>query len=139
MFQSDVSFIQLNMKKAFAAAVELNASIKKVKDYICLISEPHIFKGKLSSLPPKCQAISQENNPRTAIIASRNLRIIKLGHLSNRDCTVALLKNKKESILITSIYMDIKMEMIPGWLEKVVEFARSKKEPTDHRDGFQCT
>ena len=114
------------MKKAFTAAVELNASIKKVKDYVCLISEPHIFKGKLSSLPPKCQAISQENNPRTAIIASRNLKIIKLGHLSNHDCTVALMKNKNENILIVSVYMDIKLEMTPAWLEKVVEFARSR-------------
>ena len=45
------SFIQINMKKAFTAAVELNALITKKKEYIGLLSEPFINNKKLSMRP----------------------------------------------------------------------------------------
>ena len=41
----DVKVLQLNMKKAFSAAVELNAAVKKFESYVCLITEPFNNKG----------------------------------------------------------------------------------------------
>ena len=52
MNRARISFIQLNMKKSFAAAVELNNLVKESSNYICLLSEPYAYKEKLSSLPP---------------------------------------------------------------------------------------
>ena len=60
MKEGNISFVQLNMKKAFAAAIELNATLTKLGDYVCLLSEPHTFKGRPSSLPPNCICISNE-------------------------------------------------------------------------------
>ena len=79
-----VSIFQLNAKKALIAAVEFNASLKKIGAYIGLITEPHVHKGKLSTVPPQCQKISQGEDVRAAILASKDLNIIKVGHLSNR-------------------------------------------------------
>ena len=77
-----VSVIQLNTKKAFVAAVELNSSLKNIGSYICLVTEPHIYKGKLSTVPPQGQKISQGEDVRAAILASKDLNIIKIGHLA---------------------------------------------------------
>ena len=57
MKDQKIDFIQLNLKKAFAAAVELNSSIKKTKDYICLITEPFLNRGKISLQPPGSKII----------------------------------------------------------------------------------
>ena len=77
---SDLQIIQQNMKKSFAAAVEINSALTKLHEYICLVSEPYITKGLISSKPPESMVISEGNSPRAAIFASRKLNIIKLGN-----------------------------------------------------------
>ena len=108
-----VSFIQLNMRKSFAAAVELNASLSEIKSYICLLSEPYAYKDKLSSVPPNCSKICNKSECRAAILASPNVIITKLDSLTNKDCAVALLKNGNEKIVLVSAYMDIKLSVRP--------------------------
>ena len=123
-----IDFIQVNTKKAFAAAVELNSLVTKKKEYVCLVSEPYVFKEKVCAAPPSC-TIASGKNPRAAIFGRKSLNLIKIDHLTNRDCAVALLRTKERDILLASVYMDIKLAMVPKWLEEIEAFASSKKYP----------
>ena len=121
-----LNFIQINMKKAFTAAIELNKKLCHLPDYIVLATETYNFKGKVRSLPRGSTVINHEN-PRAAIIASSGLNIIKMEQLCTRDCAVGLLLHKGEKILIASIYLDIKMDVIQPWLNGLMTFADAKK------------
>ena len=81
MSKDSLDFIQLNLRKSFAAAVELNSSIKKVKEYVCLITEPHTYKDRVSTVPPGSNVIAEGKEPRAAILYSRGNLITKLGCL----------------------------------------------------------
>ena len=124
-----VSVVQINMKKAFAAAVELNSSLTSLNHYIGLLTEPYVHNGKLCSLPPMCDSISEGKDPRAAIICNKEIKITKLGSLSHRDCAVGLASFKNQSIILASIYMDIKRPMNPPWLEKLFNYSNEKKLP----------
>ena len=104
----ELEFIQINLKKAFSAAVELNSSLKETKEYVALLTEPYIYNGKVASAPPESTVLSEGAEPRAAIIANKSVRITKIDQLSNRDCIVGIIKTEKERIIIASIYMDIK-------------------------------
>ena len=123
-----VNFFQLNLKKAFIAAVELNKRVKGLDDYVILATETYNFKNQIRSLPPKGNAIGS-SNPRAAIIYGPGLEIIKVEILTTRDCAVGLLKLGNEKILIVSAYLDIKERVVQPWADKVIEFANKKKYP----------
>ena len=55
--------------------------------------------------------------------------IIKLEHLSHRDCAVGLLSVNNEKILLASIYLDIKEPVINEWMTNLITFANRKKYP----------
>ena len=124
-----VSFVQINMKKSFAAAVELNASLTSLKQYIALLTEPYVHDGDLCSLPPMCDKISEGKNLRAAIICNREVKITKLGGLSHRDCAVGLASFTNQKIIIASIYMDIKLPMNPPWLGRLFKYSSDKNLP----------
>ena len=121
-----IEFIQVNLKKAFLAAVELNKRVRDKKEYVILAKETYNFKGKVRSLPPKSNVICGDN-PRAAIIHGSGLEIIKIEKLTNRDCAVGLIKRGEEKILIVSAYCDIKEKAVQKWAEQVVDFADKKK------------
>ena len=72
-----IEFVQINMKKAFVAAVELNKMVSSIKDYITLATETYNFKGKVRSVPTRAGIICHEN-PRAAIFSSVGIKIVKL-------------------------------------------------------------
>ena len=121
-----IDFLQINLRKAFIAAVELNKQVSELKEYVVLASETYNFKGRVRSLPRMSQSISHPN-PRAAIICSRDLNIIKIEKLTTRDCAVGLLQRGGKKVLIASIYLDIKMSVVQDWLVSLVNFARKKK------------
>ena len=126
---SKVSFIQLNERKSFAAATELNNMVTKCDKYVSLLTEPYSFKKFIAARPPGSRVISSNDEPRAAIIHHRELNIIKLEQFTKRDCAVGIMRTENEEVLIVSAYMDIKMEMIPSWLIEVVNFAETKHYP----------
>ena len=77
---SRIQFIQLNMNRAGLAAVCLNERIKRITgDFICLLTEPHNYGGKVASLPRNCKYVPntlKEKECRAAIIASKNIEIV---------------------------------------------------------------
>ena len=62
-----IDFLQINLRKAFIAAVELNKQVSELKEYVVLASKTYNFKGRVRSLPRMSQSISHPN-PRAAII-----------------------------------------------------------------------
>ena len=121
-----IKFVQINLKKAFAAAVELNRRVNKMESYIILASETYNFKGKIRSLPRGSRTISCENS-RAALIFSQDIQLIKIEKLTNKDCAVGLLQIGREKVLIASMYLDIKEKVVQKWLEDVITFANAKK------------
>ena len=73
------------MNRAGLAAVCLNERIKGLKgDFICLITEPHNYGGKVASLPRNCKLVPctlKEKECRAAIIASPNIEIVEISEL----------------------------------------------------------
>ena len=123
-----LDIVQINLKKAFVATVELNRKIKNLNRYVALTTEPYKFNGKIRSVPPKANTIC-DTDPRAAIIYGGGLELIKVDHLTSRDFAVGLLKTKTEKILIASVYLDIKEAVVQQWLEDFIEFANKKNYP----------
>ena len=124
-----INFIQLNQKKTFASAVELNNKLCGMKDFIVMSTEPYVKMGKIASAPPNTVVISYGENPRAAIITSKNLNILKLDNLSTKDCAVAILKTSNEQSVLASIYMDIKKAVDTPWLRNLFDYCNKKQLP----------
>ena len=116
-----IEFVQVNLKKAFIAAVELNKTVRNLDDYVVLATETYNFKGKIRALPPRSKVVCA-HNPRAALICSPDSKIIKLERLTTRDCAVGLLQAGGEKIIIASVYLDIKMNVIQPWLRELITF-----------------
>ena len=121
-----MNFIQLNTKKAMLAAVELNKRVLGYENYVALITEPYVYKGKIDLPPMGDKIISAGNNPRAVIFADKNSNIIGMEGLSSRDCAAGLLKFGDEYVLIASIYLDIKMKVVQPCLDNLIAYANKK-------------
>ena len=81
------------MNRAGLAAVCLKERIKGMKgDFICLITEPHNYGGKVASLSRNCKCVPytlKEKECRAAIIASpiANMEIVEISDLCTK-CTM---------------------------------------------------
>ena len=123
-------FIQLNMNKAGLAAISLNERLKNIKgDFVCLITEPYNFKGKVATLPSNVQVVpenTEEKASRAIIIASPNCEIVEVSNLCSKDSAVAHCKIDKVNILLCSIYMDVTLSVQQEFLNKIMDYADSK-------------
>ena len=118
------------MNRAGLAAVCLNERIKGLKeDFICLITEPHNYRGKEASLPRNCKVVPynlREKECRAAIIASPNIEIVEISDLCTKDSAVAYCNIDNKRILVCSGYLDITQPVLQDWMDKVVKYADSK-------------
>ena len=119
--------IQLNMKKAFLAAIELAKRVEGKENLTCLIPEPYRYKEKISSLPPGMKMIGVKKNSRAAIFYKGEQEMLPVESLTNADCAVGLLKMRDSTVLTASVYLDINSDPVPDWLIKLVNYADSKK------------
>ena len=122
-------FLQLNMKKAFVAAVELSSRLEGKENFACLVTEPYRYKEKIASLPPGVKALCSKKNARAAIFYKGEDEIMDIETLTNPDCAVGLLKHKEGSILVASVYLDINKEATPGWLAELCNYADGRNYP----------
>ena len=134
-----VSCLQLNMRKAYAAATELNRKLSKMGDYIAFITEPCVSRGKIVSLPPRCQKIAVSEAPRAAILANKRINIAMVEQLCNRDCAVGIARLKNRLTLLVSVYLDIQENVCPEWLQQVVDYSScllyTSPSPRDKRQS----
>ena len=127
----DIDFIQLNMHRAHAASAILHTSLAS-KPSICLLTEPVTAFCKVTNVPLNHTVVPNTTlleRPRAAMFIPRDIPSVTLEQLSNPDCAVALLRLKRGKLLIASIYLDYNEDVVPTWLERLMEFIDDKKLP----------
>ena len=116
-------FVQLNMRKAFVAAMELGRRVAKLdNEVVCLITEPSRYKNKVCSLPRGFKSLAAPN-ARAAIYWRGNFDILKVETLCNADCAVGIIKIGRNNLLLVSGYLDIKLSAVPDWLVDVLKYS----------------
>ena len=122
-----MKFVQVNTKKALVASVELNKRLLDIKDFVCFLTEPYRSKGKLAGIPRHIgRIVGSKIDPRTGILFGGSAEVINIETLGNPDCTVGLLKSGTETIMLASVYLDIRQAVRPVWLQKIIDFAKKK-------------
>ena len=118
------------MNKAFLAAVELGNLMHETQSKtIALLTEPHIYKNSLISLPPGTRKFQKHNvNARAAIVCSPDTQLIFLDNISSRDACAVILNTNEGNIMLASIYCDINND-IEQPLRFITEYAKTRKLP----------
>ena len=126
-----LKFIELNMHRAVEASVELTKQLQ-LESAVCMLTEPCTHANKVSHVPQNMTCIPRNplsEMPQVAIMIPRHIPHVSLVHLSNRDCAAVILTTECGKVLLASIYLDYNLDVVPDWLEELVEYADSKKLP----------
>ena len=123
-----IKLVQVNLNKSNSAMQELTISLKKEKDFICMITEPSVIRHRLSCIPKHYNTIPaiKENSPRAAIFTSQSITIQEISNLGHRDLAVGLIKCGNKQTAIISAYMDIKSSPISEQLENAIGYCKNK-------------
>ena len=122
-----MKFLQIHTKKALVASVELTNRLLSLNDFVCFVTEPYCYKGKLAGVPGNIGKVTGSKvDARTGILFGGSVEIINVESLGNTDCTVGLLRSGDETIVLASIYLDIKLAVQPSWLQNVIDYAKKK-------------
>ena len=129
-----INVIQINLHKSALAAAELQNNPTTLScDYVCLVQEPSLFKGKFQNKPLASRAypsVFVSENPRAAIFSAKNLNMLELPDLEDRDCAVGLIKVNNRNIIVASLYLDYNnREVILNSLGKLIQFSDEKNLP----------
>ena len=118
-------FKQLNLRKAFAATNLFLESI--TNKTIGFLTEPYSYKNKLTnpganfSIFPET---TQTATPRAALVIPRYYNAVFLPNLSNPDCSVCLLKQKR--LLLVSAYFDQLEPLDQPWIHAAIRYAKDR-------------
>ena len=126
-----IKFLQLNLHKAVGASTLLTTNLSS-QPRVCMLTEPCTAFNKVSQVPTNHACVPSttlSDRPRAAIYIPRNIPFISLEQLSNADCAVALLSTTNGKILVASVYLDYNKEVVPTWLEKIIEYVDAKRIP----------
>ena len=115
-----VSVYQVNLNKCKLANLEVSHIMNKETNSIFLITEPHMFRNKFSSLPAGYKVFGVENS-RAIIASSVNMPIYMAYDLSTTDLTVCFLEQGNKKIFLVSLYCDINKEVISNHLLSAFE------------------
>ena len=125
-----LDIFQLNQNKSKAAGIGLKQKMKGKSAFIVLLTEPCHFNGNITYIPDRCKAFSgnkDNESPRAAIIVHNTLNALKLPEFCDRDIVVVKVTMGKLTYLLTSMYSDINKDIGASNIDKVVEYADSKK------------
>jgi hypothetical protein len=122
-----ILFTQVNKNKALLAAVQLAKTFKENKLSVALVTEPYAHFNKPISLPVGTKAIFHNENPRAAIIHSKEINLTKVQHLTCRDMAAGVLRVGERSIMCLSIYMDINKAVRQNIFVDAMKYALDKR------------
>ena len=110
------------MHRAQSAYTELLTLLNETPDALRLLQEPYTARERLSR--PRGFDVFPSNlaHPRMAVYSPRSLKAQEISHLCNWNCTAVLLDCGSQDILIASIYLDITLPVVPGWLEDLLRY-----------------
>ena len=92
-----IDFLQLNMKKSFVAAVELNKNLADTENFVCLITEPYRNGNKIAAIPPNSRVICKTGNTRAAILVRTTIECLVLKKFLQRGLRGRNIKNSRSS------------------------------------------
>ena len=129
-----LSFKQINLHKATQATVMLGQGLEGQQNTVVLVTEPYTSYNKISGMPGKARVIfhrgpDQEGPPRAGIVATPDVKITAMDSWCRRDCAVALTKIGGVQTVLVSLYLDIKKEVQPNWLDNLMQMIDSKNLP----------
>ena len=128
---SELLFKQVNLHRSLEAAIQLN-NLVAINPAICLLTEPFTAFGKVANVPANHKCIPSTtltDRPRAAILIPRHLSYVHLEQLSHPDAAVVLLNTRRGKILLASIYMDSKKAVVQTWMQRLIEYADTKRYP----------
>ena len=128
MSDNSIKMIQVNLNKSNSAMQELTISLRREKDFICMVTEPSVIRHRLSGIPKHYNALpmERENSPRAAILTSKTIAIQEISNLGHRDLVVGLIKCGNKQTAVISAYMDIKHSPVTEYLQKAIDYCKQK-------------
>ena len=128
-----LSFLQINLHKASQATVLLGGRLEGKKRTVVLATEPYTMKNKVVGFPRGTKVICSGREsvlaPRAAIVASLDTNITAMDSWCNRDCAVALTNVGGVRTVLVSLYLDIKLDVQPDWLDGLMRMIDDKGYP----------
>ena len=124
----DISCVQVNLRKS-SLATSLFSHEMSLTPKIGCVTEPYTAFKKVVGKPLEYVVfpeIAADTAPRAALYIPRTIRHVGVPHLSNSDCQVALLYLQTSVLLMASIYLDINLDPVPEWMNRIIELARAK-------------
>ena len=96
---SNIDVIQLNLNKAYNAGIDLLGKIIKAKCFMALIQEPYSYKGTLTAIPGRSDAIPSTRTG--GHFCDKRLKVRELTNLCTKDLAarVCVIGNKRTMIL----------------------------------------
>ena len=124
----NIKILQVNLNKSNSAMHELTISLRKEKDFICMITEPSVIRHRLSGIPKHYNALptQRENSPRAGIFTSQSIQIQEISNLGHRDLVVGLMRCGNKHTAIISAYMDIKSNPVTEKLQNAIDYCKDK-------------
>ena len=124
--------IQINMNRAVNALTQLTNKLMDT-DTIAFITEPYTAYNRICSIPFNFSVFplgSLSVRPRAGIVIPSGFPAVEVGHLSHEDCSVLILNQDTNPILVASIYLDRNnLPTIPDWLKAIPAYASEKQYP----------
>ena len=124
--------VQVNMNKAVNALTQLTNNLLNVNT-IAFVTEPYTAYNRICSIPFNFSVFPQNSlsaRPRAGIIVPSAFPAVEVGHLCNEDCSVLILNQDTNPILLASVYLDRNsIPTIPEWLKAIPAYADSKQYP----------
>ena len=125
-----MKFIQLNTHKAQLAAIELHNELDRSQS-VALITEPYTYKNRMVGIPQGYTPYIHSNNdedpkPRAAVLLPHGVDAVRLEQFCNRDSMAIKISLLSGKLILCSAYLDILLDVVPGWLERLVLYAENE-------------
>ena len=124
--------VQLNMNRSSTALTQLTNNLLTVHS-IAFLTEPYTAYNRICSIPYNFSVFPQTSlsvRPRAGIVVPSSFPAVEVGHLSNADCSVVILNQDTNPILLASIYLDRNLiPTVPAWLDAIPVYAEEKQYP----------
>ena len=123
--------VQVNMNKAHAALAHLTTYLDN-SNLIALITEPVTAYNRICTIPAGYKSFPSSTlsvRPRAGIWIPSSLSALRVDHLSNEDCSVIIINQNSNPILIASIYLDRAPLEMPQWLYAISAFSEERGYP----------
>ena len=131
---TDIDCIQINLHHSIAPTGNLTATLadtNKANSFIAFIQEPYCTEGKVRGLTNKgylIQTIDKDNQPRAALLISKDLPTFQLTNFCDRDIAAAIITIETRNIVVASVYMPHDSNEHPSVsMQNLVQYCEQRK------------